>query len=273
MEKIITEDSICDSNSTDSQLSHADCCMSGNESSLSSQSDFMDVCRDRKTNYRSTQSSYSPYQPPLGLPSGYNPQTPFPSQTEVCLSTLDPHNRDHLHSSSVGSSSVEYPSRNLPSCLVSGNYCSYPSDSSYSCSPDRQSLGEGSLEQPRSLRSIPTAFAPHSYGMPPHPCVSRGPPCCSQYPVDMYQMDQGSHYRPHYHMPCWPSRKSRFFIQMNLVSQFLSFTWNLLITWWIIPTFMSLLSLNLPHTVCDESFISFFFINLTGNLFSLFQPD
>ncbi|XP_016391622.1 uncharacterized protein LOC107726519 isoform X1 [Sinocyclocheilus rhinocerous] len=205
MEKIITEDSICVSNSTDSQLSHADCCMSGNESSLSAQTDFTDSCRDRKTNYRSTQTSYSPYQPPLGLPSGYSPQTPFPSQTEACLSTLEPHNGDLLHSSSVGSGSVEYPSGNLPSCLVSGNYCSYSGNSSYSCSPDRHSLGEGSLEQPRSLHSIPNAFAPHSYCMPPHPCVSRGPPCCSQYPVDVYQMDQGSYYRPHYHMPCWPS--------------------------------------------------------------------
>ncbi|XP_043097828.1 uncharacterized protein traf3ip2l isoform X2 [Puntigrus tetrazona] len=206
MEKVATENSICDSDSTDPQLSHADCFMSGNESSLSAQADYKDVCRDRKTNYRSAQTSYSPYQPPLGLPSGYNPQTPFPSQTEACLSTLEPHHRDLLHSSSVCSSSVKYPSCNLPSYLVSGNYCSYPADSCYSCSPDGHSLGEGSLERPRSLRSIPTAFAPHSYGMPPHPCGSRGPPCCSQYPLDVYQMDQGSHYRPNYHMPCWPSR-------------------------------------------------------------------
>ncbi|XP_056109982.1 uncharacterized protein traf3ip2l isoform X1 [Rhinichthys klamathensis goyatoka] len=205
MDKIITEDGICDSDSTDSQLFHADCCMSENES-LRAQADFTDICRNRKTNYRSTQSSYRPYQPPLGLPSGYSPQTPFPSQTEACLSTLEPHNGDLLHSSSLGRSSVEYPSGNLPSCLVSGNYCSYPGDSSYSCSPDRHSLGEGSLEQPRSLHSIPTAFAPHSYCMPPQPCASRGPPCCSQHTVDVYQMDHGCHYRPHYQMPCWPSR-------------------------------------------------------------------
>ncbi|XP_048055225.1 E3 ubiquitin ligase TRAF3IP2 isoform X2 [Megalobrama amblycephala] len=206
MDKISTEDAICDSDSTDSQPFHTDSCVSENESSLSAQVDFTDICRDRKTNYRSTQSSYRPYQPPLGLPSGYSPQTPFPSQTEVCLSTLEPHNGDLLHSSSVGSSSVEYPSGNLPSCLVSGNYCSYRGDSSYSSSPDRHSLGEGSLEQPRSLHSIPTAFAPHSYCMPPQPCASRGPPCCSQYPLDVYQMDHGFHYRPHYHMPSWPSR-------------------------------------------------------------------
>ncbi|KAG1938602.1 adapter protein CIKS [Pimephales promelas] len=203
MDKLITEDSICDSDSTDSQLFHADSCMSENES-LRAQADFTVICRDRKTNYRSTQSSYRPYQPPLGLPSGYSPQTPFPSQTEACLSTLEPHDGDLLHSSSVGRSSVEYPSGNLPSCLVSGNYCSYPGDSSYSCSPDRHSLGEGSLEQPRSLHSIPTAFAPHSYCMPP--CTSRGPPCYSQHPVDVYKMDHGCHYRPHYQMPCWPSR-------------------------------------------------------------------
>lgn len=207
MDKISTKDAICDSDSTDSQPFHTDSCMSENESSLSAQADFTDICRDRKTNYR-------PYQPPLGLPSGYSPQTPFPSQTEVCLSTLEPHNRDLLHSSSLSSSSVEYPSGNLPSCLVSGNYCSYPGDSCYSCSPDRHSLGEGSLEQPRSLHSIPTAFAPHSYCMPPQPCASRGPPCCSQYPVDVYQMDHGCHYRPHYHMPCWPSRKSGFFVKI-----------------------------------------------------------
>uniref|UniRef100_A0A8C2BN69 E3 ubiquitin ligase TRAF3IP2 n=1 Tax=Cyprinus carpio TaxID=7962 RepID=A0A8C2BN69_CYPCA len=205
MDKIIAEDSICVSDSTDSKLSHTDCCMSGNESSLSAQTDFTDICRDKKTNYRSTQTSYSPYQHPLGLPSGYSPQTPFPSQTEECLSTLVPHNGDLLHSTSVGSGSVEYPSGNLPSFLVSGNYCSYSSDSSYSCSPDRHSLGDGSLEQPCSLHSIPNAFAPHSYCMPSHPCASRGPPCCSQYPADVYQMDQGSYYRPHFHMPCWPS--------------------------------------------------------------------
>lgn len=189
MHKIITEDDICDSDSTDS--------------SLNAQASVTDICRDRKTNYRSTQSNYRPYQPPLGLPSGYSPQTPFPSQTEACLCTLEPHNGDLLLLSSVGSSSVEYPSGNLPSCLVSGNYCSYPDDS---CSPDRHSLAEGSLEQPRSLHSIPNAFAPHSYCMPPQPCASHGPPCCSQYPVDVYQMDHGNQYRRHYHRPSWPSR-------------------------------------------------------------------
>lgn len=200
MDKINTKDSVCDSDFTDSQLSHAGCCMSGSESSLSTQADFVNICSDRKTNYRPTQTNYSPYQPPLGLPSGYNPQTPFPSQTEACLSTFEPH-KGELHS--VSSSLVEYPSGNPPSCLVSGNYPNYPGDSCYSCSPDRHSVGEGSLEQPRSLHSIPTAFTPHSYCLPQH---LHGPPCLSHYPADMCQMDQGSHYRPHYHMHHWASR-------------------------------------------------------------------
>ncbi|XP_051996297.1 uncharacterized protein LOC127653606 isoform X1 [Xyrauchen texanus] len=218
MNKTFTEDSNCDSD-TDSKLFHADTCIPENKSAHSAKAYFTNICRGRicNTNYRHTQSNYSSYQPPLGLPSGFNPQTPFPSQTEVCLSTLEPHNGDLLCSSSVGSSSVEYPSGSLPSCLVSGNYCSYPGDSCYSgCdtnSPDSLSLGEASLELPQSLHSIPTSFAPHSYYKPLHPCPSRGPPCCSHYPLDVYQVDQGSRPRPHYHMPYWPlcpenSRKS-----------------------------------------------------------------
>ncbi|XP_051986473.1 E3 ubiquitin ligase TRAF3IP2-like isoform X2 [Xyrauchen texanus] len=206
MDKTITEDPISD---IVSQLSHADTCMPRNESSLSSQAEFTEICRGRicNTNYRHTPSNYSHYQPPLGLPSGYSPQTPFPSQTEGCLSTLEPHNRDSRCSSSTGSS-VDYPSGNLPSCLVSGSYCSYPGESCYSgCdsnSPDRHSLGEESLEQPRSLHSFPTAFTPNSYYMPSHPFPSRGSPCCGHYPLDVYQVDQGSHPRPHYHVPFWP---------------------------------------------------------------------
>lgn len=213
MNKTNIDDIVCDSDATDSQLFHADPCVSDCESSLSSQADFPNTCRGKNINYRSNRCSYNPYQPPLGLPSGYSPQTPFPSQTEMCMSTLEPHDRDQPRLSSLGSSSMECPSGNLSSCLVSGNYCSYPGDSCYSCSPDGHSQGDSSqgdssLEQPRSLRSIPTAFAPHGCYMPPHACSPHGPPCYSRYPPDASRMDQGSHHRQHYHTPCWPSCKS-----------------------------------------------------------------
>nr|XP_055069111.1 E3 ubiquitin ligase TRAF3IP2 isoform X2 [Misgurnus anguillicaudatus] len=206
MDKTNTDDSICDLDSADSRLLHTDSSLSDSESSLMSQPDLRNTYRGRNVNYRPARSGYSPYQPPLGLPSGYSPQTPFPSQTEMCMSTLEPHNGDLLRLSSPSSSSLESPSGNLPSCLVSGNYSSYPGDSCYSCSPDGHSQGESGLEQPRSLRSIPPAFTPHGYYLPPHPCPSRGQPCCSRYPPDAHHMDQCSPHRPHYYVPCRPSR-------------------------------------------------------------------
>ncbi|XP_056606998.1 E3 ubiquitin ligase TRAF3IP2 [Triplophysa dalaica] len=125
----------------------------------------------------------------------------------MCMSTLEPHDRDQTRLSSLGSSSMECPSGNPSSCLVSGNYCSYPGDSCYSCSPDGHSQVDLSLEQPHSLRSIPNAFTPHGYYMPPHACPSHRPPCCRGYPPDASHMDQGSHHRQHYHTPSWPSRR------------------------------------------------------------------
>ncbi|KTG03997.1 hypothetical protein cypCar_00024131 [Cyprinus carpio] len=101
MDKITTEDSICVSDSTDSKLSHTDCCMSGNESSLSAQTDFTDICRDKKTNYRSTQTSYSPYQHPLG------PENSRQSASEFTYSGhTSPHPRDKL-TPSTGPLSLE----------------------------------------------------------------------------------------------------------------------------------------------------------------------
>ncbi|TRY54630.1 hypothetical protein DNTS_001611 [Danionella cerebrum] len=189
MDKIIPDDAICDSNDPSF----------ANFLSESSQVDYSEICRDRKLNYIPTKSSNTPYQQPLGLPSSYNPQTPFPSQnpqtpfpsqTETCLSTLE-------SQSSLGSTSANYPSGNLPSCLVSGSYSNF-SDSSFTT--DLQRMSEGSLDQPRSLHSIPTAFAPRSYCM-----HSFGLHYCSQFPGDVCQMQQGSHYKPHFQMPFWPS--------------------------------------------------------------------
>ncbi|KAI7807307.1 E3 ubiquitin ligase TRAF3IP2 isoform X1 [Triplophysa rosa] len=217
MNKTNIDDTVCDSDTTDSQLFHADSCVSDCESSLSSQADFPNTYRGKNINYRSNRCSYSTYQPPLGLPSGYSPQTPFPSQTEMCMSTLEPHDRDQPRLSSLGSSSMECPSSNPPSCLVSGNYRSYRGDSCYSCSPDGHSQGDLSLEQPRSLRSIPNAFAPHGYYIPPHAYPSHRPPCCSRYPPEASHMDQGSYHRQHYHTPCWPSRPEN---SMQFCSEF-----------------------------------------------------
>ncbi|XP_026854632.2 adapter protein CIKS isoform X2 [Electrophorus electricus] len=148
------------------------------------------------------QSSYSPYQPPLGLPSGYSPKTPFPSQVEGCFSTLEPHNEDWLQSRSYNSSVGGYSSGSHLSCLVSGDYCTYRSETC--CSPslsENHSPGVSSLEQPHSLHSIPTTLAQHGFYLAPCSCSSHGPPCS--------RPDQQHAYwdNPHalsYHMP-WSS--------------------------------------------------------------------
>lgn len=180
MSQITAKDSLSDSGSVpevgsvspqdDSQLSPADPMLPSNEASRSRSADFSDFCSSN------SQSSYSPYQPPLGLPAGYSPLTPFPSQADGCFSTLEPHKDDWLHPGSYNSLVRGFSNGSHPSCLVSGDFSAYQSDACCSKSlRDRHSPGGSSLEQPRSLHSIPTALAQQSYYPPPCPCPSHRP--------------------------------------------------------------------------------------------------
>ncbi|MCI4375033.1 hypothetical protein PGIGA_G00104420 [Pangasianodon gigas] len=155
---------------------------------------FPDFCSSVSS---SMQSSYGPYQPRLGLPAGYSAQTPFPSQAESSFSTLQPHKDQWLHSSSF---SGGFSSNGRPSCLVSGDYCSYQSKACCSHSlPDGHSSDPASLEQPRSLHSIPMELAQHSYYLPP--CSSHGAPCCGPGPGHAFWMNPRPHPDIRYHVP------------------------------------------------------------------------
>lgn len=138
-------------------------------------------------------SSYGPYQPPLGLPVGYSPLTPFPSQAEGYFSTLAPTKEDWIHSNVYSSSfPARFHSEKNPSCLVSGDYASYPSKTCGSHSlPDRHSPDLGSLERPRSLHSIQTDAAHHSCCMPSCSCPSHGAPFCEQ---NVYRTNSRAHH-------------------------------------------------------------------------------
>ncbi|KAK2858280.1 hypothetical protein Q7C36_006199 [Tachysurus vachellii] len=145
----------------------------------------------------SMQSSYGAYQPRLGLPAGFSAQTPFPSQAQSSFSSLQSSKDQWLHSSSF---SGGFSSSSHPSCLVSGDYCSYQSKSCCSHSlPDGHSSDPASLEQPRSLHSIPMDLAQHSYYLPP--CSSHGAPCCGQGPGHAFWMNPRPHPDIRYHMP------------------------------------------------------------------------
>ncbi|XP_047670261.1 uncharacterized protein traf3ip2l isoform X2 [Tachysurus fulvidraco] len=145
----------------------------------------------------SMQSSYGAYQPRLGLPAGFSAQTPFPSQAQSFFSTLQSPKDQWLHSSSF---SGGFSSSGHPSCLVSGDYCSYQSKSCCSHSlPDGHSSDPASLEQPRSLHSIPMDLAQQSYYLPP--CSSHGAPCCGQGPGHAFWMNPRPHPDIRYHMP------------------------------------------------------------------------
>ncbi|KAJ8409864.1 hypothetical protein AAFF_G00209050 [Aldrovandia affinis] len=138
----------------------------------------------------------------------YNPATPFPSWEEGCPSTLD--KGAWLHPS-FASSYSGYPS-SLPSCLPSGEYPSfpraglYPPRGSHSL-PGQCSSSIGSLEQPRSLHSIPpNAVAPHVYYLPPFPCPPQGPTCCSKCPAEVVRLGPPPHHIPRtgYQLPYRP---------------------------------------------------------------------
>lgn len=153
----------------------------------------------------SMQSDYGAYQPRLGLPAGYGAQTPFPSQAPSSFSTLQPHKDQWLHSSSF---SGGFSSTGRPSCLVSGDYCSYQSKACFSHSlPDGHSADPASLEQPRSLHSIPMDLAQHSYYLP-H-CSSQGAPCSGPAPGHAFWMNPSPHPDLRYRMPYSSSCKCR----------------------------------------------------------------
>ncbi|KAI5109513.1 hypothetical protein C0J45_0910 [Silurus meridionalis] len=155
---------------------------------------FSDFCSSMNS---SMQSGYRAYQPRLGLPMGYNAQTPFPSQAQSSFSTLQPDKDQWVHSSSF---SGGFFSNNHPSCLVSGDYCSYQSKACCSHSlPDGQSSDPASLEQPRSLHSIPMELGQHSYYLPP--CSSHGAPCCGPAPGHAFWMNSRPHTDIRYHVP------------------------------------------------------------------------
>ncbi|KAI4877428.1 hypothetical protein NFI96_032679, partial [Prochilodus magdalenae] len=182
----------------DPQLSSADSMLLSNEPPLSTSAAFSNFCTSMGSD---TQSSYSPYQLPLGLPAGYNPQTPFPSQAEGCFSTLEPQKEDWHHTSSYNSLMRGFSNGTHPSCVVSGEFCGYQSEASYSQSLlDRHSPSGSSLERPRSLHSIPTALAQHSYYPPPCPCPSHRPVCCGQGPMDA----------------CWENHRLRHGLQYHM---------------------------------------------------------
>ncbi|XP_066520472.1 E3 ubiquitin ligase TRAF3IP2 [Hoplias malabaricus] len=177
------------------QPSPADLMLSSNGSSRSRPVTFFSsMCSD-------SHSSYSPYQPPLGLPAGYSPPAPFPSQTEGCFSTFEPNKEDWLLPGSYNSLGRGFSNGSHPSCVVSGDFCGYQSEASASHSLlDGHSPGGNSLEQPRSLHSIPTALAQQSYYPPPCPCPSHRPTCCGQGPLDSCWENQRLHHGLEYHM-------------------------------------------------------------------------
>lgn len=143
--------------------------------------------------------SYTPYQPPMGLPAGYSQPTPFPSQAEGSW----------LHPSFVsGWSGPGYPS-SLPSCLAPGDYSSYQGESCYSRGKSQSLSGRyspsmGSLEQPHSLHSNPPSVAMHHHSLPPYYCSPKGAPCCAPCPMEAFGPALHQSPRPGYHLPYGP---------------------------------------------------------------------
>ncbi|XP_064792324.1 E3 ubiquitin ligase TRAF3IP2 isoform X1 [Oncorhynchus masou masou] len=143
--------------------------------------------------------SYTPYQPPVGLPVGYSQPTPFPSQADG--SWLHP-----SYTSAWSGPGPAYPS-SLPSCLTPPNYPSYPGESCYSRGrslsltplPGRDSPSMTSLEQPHSLHSIPLSAGFYHHSLTPHTC-------CAQCPVEAFNM--GPYHSPRpiagYRLPSRP---------------------------------------------------------------------
>ncbi|KAG9277251.1 hypothetical protein AMEX_G7246 [Astyanax mexicanus] len=214
MSKINPEDALPDSDSlpeassvrpqADPKPLPADPLLPSNETLQSRSSSFSDFSSSSCTSSMASdnRSSYSPYQPPLGLPAGYSPKTPFPSQADGCFSTLEPHKEDWLNPSSYNSVFRGFSNGSRPSCMVSGDFSVFQGESYGShFLPDGHSPGGSSLEQPHSLHSIPTALAQHSYYPPPCPCPSYRQECCGQGPLDTYWENHRLHQAVQYHVP------------------------------------------------------------------------
>ncbi|XP_063057005.1 E3 ubiquitin ligase TRAF3IP2 isoform X2 [Engraulis encrasicolus] len=160
-------------------------------------------------------SSYVPYQRPLGLPAGYIQPTPYPSRTESSsLGTVGRCGDSwcHLVPPDSCGSPEDYSSEALRSSMVPRGSSDYPSsDKSLGVSlgsshcgslppPGRSSLHQaGSLEQPRSLHSLPmpAAVAPHSHYHHHHPHLQPHPvprtACCPRCPIKVLRIDPVPH--------------------------------------------------------------------------------
>ncbi|KAG7463480.1 hypothetical protein MATL_G00176970 [Megalops atlanticus] len=147
--------------------------------------------------------SYPPYQPPLGLPSGYSPPTPFPSQAEGCLSCPDARKSSGPYPSFASSFYGRGYPNSMPFCVAPSEYPSFLSQDCYH-QTKLSSLGPScsSLEQPRSLHSFP----PNYFMPPPYLCTPQGPGCCTQCPAEGHRMGPSPHHyvRPGHHVPYGP---------------------------------------------------------------------
>lgn len=153
--------------------------------------------------------SFSVYQPPHNLPSGYSQPTPFPSQA----------NGSWLHPS-LASSWSGYPN-SLLSCTSHKDFSSCSGESCLSgCKslslPGRHSPSMSSLlEQPLSLCSNPPSANLYHHTLPPYTCSPQGAACCAQCPADgfnrgpvgskqpwpPYQPGYSPHYPGDYRLP------------------------------------------------------------------------
>lgn len=160
--------------------------------------------------------SYAPYQRPLGLPVGYSQPTPFPSRTEASQSTFERHKGTWCHSMPRSNSSLDGSLAGpQPSFMVSGGYSNYPSERSspqFHCGsmplPGRCSPEQSSLEQPRSLHSLPMLAIPQHFHHYPHPHPGWRMACGPQCPMEVLRIDPVPHQGPGNHRPHMPACKS-----------------------------------------------------------------
>ncbi|KAI1885113.1 hypothetical protein AGOR_G00216840 [Albula goreensis] len=149
-------------------------------------------------------SSFGPYQPSLGLPSGYSPPAPFPSWADGCPSCHQPHKRTWPSPSFASSYYGGGYSNSLPFCPPPSEYPSYLGQDSYPYSePHSRNPSNSSLEMPRSLRSIQPSPGIHNYYLPPYHCTPQGPACCAKCPVEGFRTGPLPQHnpRPGYHLP------------------------------------------------------------------------
>ncbi|KAL4656876.1 adapter protein CIKS-like isoform X3 [Arapaima gigas] len=171
-------------------------CLHPSPHSLTSLSHTSRMTEGPNLSCESLQHVYGAYQPPLGLPVGYSPPTPFPSQADGCHSTMDSCKEGWLYPSLASS---------LPSSLPFLKHDSYTQRRSQSL-PSRHSPSLGSLEQPFPLRSIPPPGALQNYYLQPCHCGPQVAACCAQCPGQGFPLGPSPHHfpRPEYHWPYRP---------------------------------------------------------------------